>query len=193
MFWKRFPHIWLLSSLVVLLLFGAFEATYGRGDYSGDAISYLDLSRAISDGHWRLAFNSLWSIGYPLLLCLTHLTANLEPVCEWNSIHLLNLLILAGTYFSGLFLLDAILACQDVDREDRSYSRFIFAAYNCIFFAIELGMNLVSRVSPDMLVVCFYLLASGAALWMLKRACLSDGVLLGFALGLGFLAKAIFL
>jgi hypothetical protein len=191
MFWKRFPGIWFLPSLAVLLLLGAFEAAYGRSDYSGDAISYLDLSHAISEGHWKLAFNSLWSIGYPLLLCFTRLSPS--PVSEWNFIHLLNLLILAGTYFSGLFLLDAMLAYQDVERTNRSHSRFIFIAYNCIFFSIELGINLVSRVSPDMLVVCFYLLASGAALWMLKRPCLACGVLLGFSLGLGFLAKSIFL
>lgn len=195
MFWKRFPSIWLLSFLAILLVLGAFEATYGRSDYAGDAISYLDLSRAISDGHWQLAFSSLWGFSYPLLLCLTRILPLHTPVEEWQRIHVLNLFILAATWFAGLFLLDAILTYKNDSGifSGNSVSRLSLILFNCIFLPVELGLNLVSRISPDMLVACLYLLTSGFTLRMIRRPSVRTGLLLGLALGLGYITKAIFL
>jgi hypothetical protein len=195
----RIPRRWLLLPLVLLLLLGWFEGAYGRSDYAGDAISYLDLSRAISSGQWKLAFSSLWGFGYPLLLCFTRILPLHSPAEEWQRIHALNLLILIATWFAGLFLLDAIFLYQEAGdsapREDGRRRNVVLSliVFNCIFLPVEIGMNRVSRISPDMLVVCLYLLTSGLTLKMIRQPSRKIGILLGLSLGFGYITKAIFL
>ena len=52
--------LYVLLALPVLLL-GAIEGWYERTFYTTDAISYLDISRAIPRHEWKLVFNPLWS------------------------------------------------------------------------------------------------------------------------------------
>ena len=58
--------LYVLLALPVLAL-GAIEGWYKRTFYTTDAISYLDISRAIPRHEWKLVFNPLWSSGYPFL------------------------------------------------------------------------------------------------------------------------------
>ena len=58
----------LLAMLILTILLGAIEGIYGRVRYAGDAINYLNIASAIHAEDSKLAFNSYWSFGYPLLI-----------------------------------------------------------------------------------------------------------------------------
>src|SRR5580658_3122539 len=61
------PAFYEIAVSVLVLILGALEGWYRRTDFSTDAISYLDISRAIPLKDWKMIFNPLWSVGYPLL------------------------------------------------------------------------------------------------------------------------------
>ncbi|HEX3942381.1 MAG TPA: hypothetical protein VHX11_12920 [Acidobacteriaceae bacterium] len=176
--------------LLVALLFGGFEAHYGRSDYSQDAVCYLTLTHALEHHQWMLAGNSVWSVGYPVLILTAEQFTNHTPLAEWHAIHVLNLVILTATFLSFLFFLDS--ASEESPSAPRSSLALLTVALS-IFVSIELAINLVSRVSPDMLVACFFLLSAGQLLRMSKHPSSSRALLLGLTLGCGYLAKGVFL
>ena len=101
--WNRYVLHLILGLLVVTL--GAIEGWYQRTFYTTDAISYLSVSRAISNHEWKFAFNALWSSGYPFLIAIVRPLFPPTAQGEWLAIHVLNLLILIFAYVSFLYLL----------------------------------------------------------------------------------------
>ena len=185
-----------LIFVFVALPLGHIEGLYGRVDYTTDAISYLDVARAIHDGQWQMAFNPLWSIGYPLLI------AAMEPFFpstgdgEWRLLHLLNLFVFATAYASFIFFLRGLVSayqCASQKVVTAVVQNRLIVAGTALFLCSELCIDNVSRVGPDMLVTTFFLLALGLLSRLLDEPRTRTFILLGCALGAGYIIKAIFL
>src|SRR5260370_779166 len=93
-----------VSWLIVGTL-GAFEGIYGRTQYLGDWISYLNVSRAVSGLNWKGIFDPMWSPGYPVLVALARAIFPQTAEGEWNAINLLNWLIFLMAYGCWLYLI----------------------------------------------------------------------------------------
>lgn len=182
-----------LALLVVMLGLGAFEGVYGRGDYSQDAICYLTLAKAIHTGEWRLAANSVWSIGYPALIQAFDTFRGTTPLDEWKDIHRLNLAIFAVTFFSFLFLLSSFSRKAEHADQNRQLGLVVLLIVLAVFLTLEISVERISRVSPDMLVSCLFFLSAGMLLRIQQHATYLRTLLLGLLLGVAFLVKAIFL
>ena len=63
----------------------------------------------------------------------------------------------------------------------------------CVFVCVQVGFGRVSSIGPDLLVTCLLFLASGFVLRFTLHPSPHNGALLGLTLGLGYLAKAVFL
>ena len=186
----------LLLFLFIVLPLGLVEGWYGRVDYSGDAIPYLDMARAVHSGDWKLAFNPLWGLGYSLLIAASKPFFSATVYGEWNAVHTLNLLIYTAAFASFLFLLRTIArtftAAQGFELSLQSESRLMLAA-TALFLSGELCMDNVSRVGPDLLVSTLVLLALALLLRLIANPRPGTAALLGITLGFGYVTKTIFL
>jgi hypothetical protein len=179
----------------LIMVLGALEGWFKRTDFSTDAISYLDISRAIPAHDWKMVFNPLWSVGYPLLLALLRPLFPATPTGEWVAIHVLNFAIFIGAWLAFLYLLrsfdlshNSLTAQEGVQRRT-----FVFLAGACIFVSIQLCIDSVSRVGPDLLVTAFFFAATAMVVRLTARSSYGLAVLLGVVLGLGYWTKGIFL
>jgi hypothetical protein len=188
----------LLLFVFIVLPLGMIEGWYGRVDYSGDAIPYLDMAQAMHSGSWKLAFNPLWGLGYAILISLVTLLFPATPSGEWDAIHLLNLLIYTACYASFMFLLRSI--CQSTSHsgewqapEFRARENQLVLVGVGLFLSAELCMDTVSRVGPDTLVTALVLLSLGILLRLLDGPRPAAAIALGAVLGFGYVVKTIFL
>ena len=185
----------LLILLLIAVVLGALEGLYGRVRYSGDAISYLNVARAIHAGDWKLAFNPMWGIGYPLLVSGVSLLFPQTATGEWMAIHCLNLFIFAAALASFYFLVRVAVRTPRLRwiLQDSAAYRFLIVGAFTIFLSIELSMDNVSRVGPDMLVSCLMFLAAALLIKLEEKPELRLAVLLGLITGLGCSVKNVFL
>ena len=181
---------WFAPASLFVLVLGGIEGWYGKtvaGDvYGSDAVQYLDIARAFERGDLHTALNPLWSQGYPALLALARPLFAAGNSGEWNSIRLVNFLI-----FAFCWLCFAGLVRELLRGRKRSVVTIVGAV--CIFLTAQLCMDQVSRVGPDQLVAAVFFLVCTLLLRMLRRPSDRVSVVFGLALGVGFLAKAIFL
>ena len=188
--------LWLLPALTCLvLILGAVEGWFWRTDFATDAISYLDISRAIPARDWKMVFNPLWSVGYPFLLAIGRPLFPATPSGEWFSIHVVNLAIFLVAWFSFLYLLRSFdYALEELPLDiARKSARFLLIGGTCIFVAIQLCIDSVSRVGSDLLVSTFFFLATATLLRLLRKQSYPRALLLGAILGAGYWTKGIFL
>ena len=181
--------------LLLTLVLGAIEGFYGRTRYSGDAINYLNMVRALHAGNWKLALNPYWGFGYPLLISLMTPLFPSNPSGEWIAIHAVNLSVLAATYFSFMYLVWTAARSRSLQWivTDLRSERLLLIGSFLIFLAIELSMDNVSRVGPDMLVSCIVFACSSLLIKLQESANRGDAIRLGLLLGFGFVVKTIFL
>ncbi len=184
----------LLLLLAVTIVLGAVEGVYGRVRYSGDAINYLNIVRAIHVGDWKLALNSYWGLGYPLLISIVTPLFPTTPSGEWVAVHVLNVLILAATFGAFYWLTGTAAQALSLHTKLTPARRMvlILGAF-AIFLSTELAMDNVSRVGPDMLVSGIVFAAAALLLRLKEQPTAKRAVALGALLGLGFIVKAIFL
>lgn len=186
--------------LLGLLLAGALEGWYGRTDkgavYGSDAVQYLDMSRALSAGDWKLAMNPLWGLGYPLLL------SGLRPVFpagmagDLLSVRVLNLVIFAATWLSFWYLIRGLIpqGWKLVSQTGlRSRKNLLMFALICVFAATQICIDRVSRVGPDQLVAFLFFLTCGLLARMARQGKYVLAVLCGLTLGFGYVTKQAFL
>lgn len=177
------------ATLLVLTV-GALEGWYGKtvaGDvYGSDAVQYLDIARAFERGDLHSALNPLWSQGYPALLAFARPLFGAGNTGEWNSIRVVNLLIFAFCWLCFVGLL------REMWR-GRPRSTVMTLGAVSIFLTAQVCMDQVSRVGPDQLVAAIFFLVCMLFLRMRRMPSAQLGVVLGLALGAGFLAKAVFL
>lgn len=186
-----------ISMVVLLAVLGVAEGWTRDPLLASDAISYLDISRAISHFDWRMAFNPFWGFGYPLLLAMVRPLFPATPQGEWNMIHVLNLAIFLATWAAFLFLLRSLpVGSGGGSPQEANRNRvFLKLAAFAIFLALALCMNGVSSVEPDLLVACIFLFSLGLMLRLVNaptsgRAAIL-GLVLGLILGLGYWVKNI--
>jgi hypothetical protein len=181
--------------LLIALILGALEGWYGRVRYSGDGIAYLNIVRAIHVGDWRVALNPLWGLGYPFILAVATSIFPATPTAEWKALFVVNLSIFIATFFSFFYL---VLTAADTGtlrwiRHDGMAVRYLLLGAFTIFLPIELSMDNVSRIGPDLLISCLVFLASALLLKLKEHAHTRAAIALGAVCGAGFVVKNIFL
>jgi hypothetical protein len=188
----------LIHATLIILFLGAVECQYGntdRGDiYGSDAVQYLDIARDIQHHDFHSALNPLWSQGYPALLAAARPLFPTGPVGDWRDTRVVNFVIFIADYLAFLFLFTGLLRLRKSD-EDKS-NVFLWSAALAIFLITQICIGQVSHVNPDELVTTLFFLASGLLVRILNPSVKKPvwlGLLLGLTLGLGFLAKAVFL
>ena len=184
------------AALLLLLILGAIEGWFTRTNFATDAISYLDISRAIPAGNWKLVFNPLWSAGYPLLLSVVRPFFPQTPGGEWLAIHVLNVFIFLATWIAFNYLLESPLSkdsAKPFKEEIQARLGFLRFAALFIFIAIQLCIDSVSRVGPDLLVTMLFFFSVAIMLRLLHKPELGRAAALGCVLGLGYWVKGIFL
>jgi hypothetical protein len=172
----------ILASLLILTL-GALEGQFGntdRGDiYGSDAVQYLDIARAIEHHDFHSALNPLWSQGYPVLLAAARPLFAGGPVGDWRTTRTVNFAIFSADYLAFLFLLTGLLRSRKtVELDDSNRTVFLWSAALALF------------------VTTLFFFAAGLLVRILNPSAsktLRLGLLLGLTLGLGFIAKAVFL
>jgi hypothetical protein len=192
----RFP---LIAITILVLALGALEDWYAPtsvGDlYGSDAVSFLDVSRAIQRGDWRSALNPLWSQGYPALLAIARPIFKPGPVGDWWAIRTLNLVIFGFCYVCFAFLIVTCLGRLDPEKKGFSARTWtmVLASGVCIFIGAQLCLDQASRVGPDQLVAALIFLACALLLKLLNEISWSRSIVLGAVLGAGFIVKAVLL
>ena len=195
-----FLELLIHASLLILFL-GAVECQYGntdRGDiYGSDAVQYLDIARAFQQHDFHSALNLLWSQGYPALLAATRPLFPAGPVGDWRDTRTVNFAIFTADYLAFLFLLTSLFRLRKShEHDDPRRTIFLWSAALAIFFVTQVCIGQVSHVNPDELVTTLFFVACGLLVRIFNPATrkpLRLGLLLGLTLGLGFIAKAVFL
>ena len=203
----------LLVSALVLTL-GAIEDIYGNTDsgdvYGSDAVQYLDIARAINRHDWHSALNPLWSQGYPALLAMARPLFPAGPSGDWTDTRAINFAIFTANYLAFLWLLRLLIGPiveRDPNAEDASgrgvaaanvpRKLFLWMTSLSVFVSTQVCLGQVSRVNPDELVTVLFFCACGLLICILRKdrmkTALRLSLLLGVALGIGFLVKAVFL
>jgi len=193
---------------VILFALAWLEGWYKRTDFSTDAISYLDISRAIPLHEWKMIFNPLWSVGYPLLLAVARPFFAADANGEWLSIHVVNMAVFVATWCAFLFLLRTLTAAIPAIANREQARLFLFVAGASIFASIQLCIDSVSRVGPDLLVSTLFFTGTALVLRLVAsassrtgsgskagsgRAVWKQAILLGVTLAAGYWVKGIFL
>ncbi|HEY9125921.1 MAG TPA: hypothetical protein VIM62_02285 [Acidobacteriaceae bacterium] len=193
----RFAAFYQPAVTVILFVLGWLEGWYKRTDFSTDATSYLDISRAIPLHDWKMIFNPLWSVGYPVLLAAARPFFPESASGEWLSIHVVNMAIFAAAWCAFLFLLRTLVAAIPETANRERARLFLFLTGACIFASIQLCIDSVSRVGPDLLVSTLFFIATALALRLIasisKGAAWRNAALLGVTLAAGYWVKGIFL
>lgn len=181
-----------IVSWAVVGIAGLTEGVYGRTEYLGDAISYLNVSRAVSALDWAQIFNPMWNPGYPALIALARAVAPSTADGEWYAITLLNWIIFLGAFAAWRYLIRAaIMLWAPASAALDKHPAAVWTT-SCVFLGCNLGLDKVSSVYPDLLVTTLFLAAAGQLLCLFKYRRSRSAVLLGAALGLGVWAKGVF-
>jgi hypothetical protein len=175
---------------VVVLALGAIEGRYGRTDggdvYGSDGVQYLDVARAFARGDFKSALNPLWSQGYPALLAIVRPLFRAGPDGDWAATRWLNFGVFCFSWACFAWFVRTLL-------KGRERAGMVWVGAVCVFVAAQICLDQVSKVGPDQLVAGVFFLVCGLVLRLAKRSSVGLGTVLGLALGVGYLVKAVFL
>ena len=194
------------SSLVVVgcriicVGLAVLEAWSQRNFINEDGISYLDMSDALIRHNWHLLVNPIWSPLYPMLIGLA--TWITHPSARWEVplVHALNFVIFLAALASFEFLLRQVVGILKHDGDQTNTGlppRVPVWAWQLLGYGLfawsTFGMIWAPRmVTPDLCVATFIYIDSGLLLSLRTESTrFRNCLLLGFALGLGYFAKAI--
>ena len=190
--------LWIACWLVALLL-GLVQLWVVRRVLNGDNTQNLDMAGAIARGHWGEAINGLWSPLYPMLLGLA--LKIFRPSRSWE-IPFAHLVVNSAVYTAALgcfsfFLLGLLRAHRNAasnasSAESESFPEWAWITLGfALFIWTTLQMIHLVFLNADLCVAAFVYLDAGLLLRIrLKPAGWRAYLLLGFALGLGYWAKA---
>lgn len=181
----------------IAVVLGALHAWAGRHTMNPDGISYLDVADAYWGGNWKEAINALWSPLYSWILGLARVICEPSPYWEFTVVHLVNFAIYLVALASFEFFLKEFLryrhGVRDGGSQDSSSGLPDWVYYTlgyALFLWSSLNLITLSPVVPDMCGAALVYLASGLILRLYGREdTWKECSLLGFILGLGFLAK----
>lgn len=180
---------------IALIAIAAARVWFCRYEMTPDSMSYLDIGRAIADGHFTAAINSYWSPGYPALISPFFRVLHPNAYWEFPLIHAINLLVFAAAIAAfHIFWREALQWHRTlINYRDGEIPEGAFWAIGYAIFGIAaLNVITVGLVGPDLLVGAFGLLAGWCAMRFRRIPGVSPALLLGFVLALGYYAKAPF-
>jgi hypothetical protein len=194
--WSGFLNEPLFTFCLVAAVLGAVSAAAARFAMNPDGISYLDIADSIIRHDWRNVVNGHWSPLYPLLLAVCLEILNPPPAWESTVVHLLNY----GIYLATLAVFTRFLkrvtdyqigpeAAYNTGLLPRRTAWYAFA-YS-VFVLATLHMISLGLVTPDLCVALVLVSCADLVLSVQQKSnALRYRVLLGVALGLGYLCKA---
>ncbi len=188
---KRFE---LLAQTGVVLA-GLRCAIAGRNLAVGsDGLAYLDVARAYLRHDWSLAVNGYWGPLYPWLLAVALRILHPSDAYEFATVQAVNFLIfLLCLYAFHKFW----YSVADWNRQHKGDGTSLPDAYplGWLFLGYTLFLVkvtwFVNAVAPDVLVASVVLLIANQVLEIDRCKRVTDYVVLGLLLALGFYAKAI--
>lgn len=183
----------------VTLSLGAAQAWASRFTMNPDGISYLDIGDAYWRGDWHNAINAYWSPLYSWILGLFLKVVKPSPYWEYPLVHLVNFLVFAATVASFEFFLSSFVAQQQSRNRELHHQGEMGLSptlWHLLGYAVFISTSLamVARpwvVSPDMLVFLFTCLDCALLVRIRCDPTRRNFLLLGVALGLGYLSKAV--
>jgi hypothetical protein len=188
---QRKLNAWI--ALLVVGAAGAVESLYGRTQYLGDWLCYLNVSRAVTAHDWRSIFDPMWSPGYPILVGLVRLIFPATAAGEWYAICLLNWILFLAFYAAWQYLIREVIAQLSPTLASEEDRPAILWTTTAIFLTFGLCFDQASRVSPDLMVSALFILASAQTLRLMRRPTAKAALVLGLILGAGCWTKGIFL
>ena len=175
----------LLSAFALFLAFAQTWTT--RGLWDPDGVSYSDIAKAYLRGDWHNALNSYWSPLYSWLLAIGYVV--FRPSMRWETFvsHAINFLAFLGALLAWNWLLNEWERWQGPPQH-----RILVevAGFSVITWA---GLHLVGLgfTSADMIVLALTFVLAAVLVRVRRGAAgTADFLIMGLALGFGFLAKA---
>lgn len=159
-----------------------------------DAVSYLDTADAWRAPGWRAAMNGYWSPLYSWVLAGAAAIFRPSRSAEYALVHAVNLALFLLSFAACALLVRELLRDAGHDTQDGSAMSWSPRQLTTIALVLWTWMALTQLViwmeSPDLLVASATFVAAAMLVRLRRSVRLSDGFLLGAALGCGYLAKA---
>ncbi len=180
------------------LLCGAVLCYTTRFYLNGDAIAYVEMGEALRYG-WLMGLGNLtYSPGYGVLLGIGQMLLHTDPFTEIELLRVVNFLILVLALWCCDRLMLQVNRELETERTEEWQPLPLIAA-NAIGYSMFLVAALiwvrVRLLSPDLLMLCFVLLAMTILLWIRRNPespFHAKHILLGCTAGLGYLCKSWF-
>ena len=180
---------------LALIAMATVRAWFTRYAFDGDSSAYLDIARAIAEGHSAVAVHPYWSPGYPVLVSFFLWLFRPNAYWECPLVHLVNLLVFVGTLASFQLFWSEVRLWHEKYVENRDAEiplpAFWALGYSIVSIA-TLSIVTVARVGPDLLMTAFCCLAGWSVLRLRRVPSLISASVLGCVLALGYYAKAPF-
>jgi hypothetical protein len=179
---------------VCAVLFAIAETIVARNVTNPDTLGYLDVARAYLSRDWPMTVNAYWQPLYSwLLLAVIGVT---RPSLRWEipAIHFLNLaifLVCLGAF--EYFWTGLSKKVSNAGNDHPALPAFVTWILGYALFTWLWIAHLLPHPKPDLLVATMAFVQAGLITRLLMEDCSSTkrSVLLGAALGVGYLCKAI--
>jgi len=181
---------------------GIIQAKSGRHLMWYDGPSYLDIADNYLKGNWDAAINACWSPLYSWVLGIALFAFKPSPYWEISLVKFVNFAIYIFALISFDFFLNQIIAYsknKNKQKEDINSTLkkpdwvWISLGYT-IFIWSSIVWILVHRDSPDMMVAALVCLSTAFVIRIaMSPLDWNNYVILGFILGLSYLAKSFML
>jgi len=190
---------WLwVACWVLALLLGLAQVWASRFILKGDSMSYLDIARAISRGHWGEALNAHWSPLYPTVLGLALRVVGPSTGSEILFAHLVHFAFYVGALWCFSFFLRSLLDAHrsaDSKASSAGFHALPEWAWITLGFALltfsSLQLTHLVLLNPDLGVSAVVFLAGGLLLHIrAKPTGWRIYLILGVLLGLAYWLKA---
>jgi hypothetical protein len=180
-----------LACVVVLLLLGVVQALLYRRTLNPDGVAYLDLSDSVLAGRWGDLVQGYWSPVYPVLLAMARALGGRGALDEPLIAHVVNL---AG-YAFALVAWGALM--KRLGQRGTGIPPFdsalgVAVGYGVFGWAI-LWLTSLHFVTPDLWLAGWIFAAAAAMLRHRDDESWKAPVMLGAALGAGYLTKSVLL
>ncbi|MGH7563283.1 MAG: hypothetical protein ACREK5_02540 [Gemmatimonadota bacterium] len=161
-----------------------------QGFMNPDGISYLDVGEAWLKGDWEAAVSAYWSPLYAWILALALRAAQPSPRWEFPVVHVVNFAIYVFALVCFAFFWRELMRRRLED--DQTFPSWAWIVLGlALFLWSSVVLVEVRHVSPDMVAAGFVYLAAGSLLRLRDETRdVRVFLLLGLALGLGYLARA---
>jgi len=196
---KEHRWLWLHAACgSVAVALGLLQSWVNCHAMQSDGISYLDMGDAYLRGDWQMAINGYWSPLYSWLLGVALRVIKPSPYWEFPVAHLVNFIVYVCALAAFAFFLREVISWHRARADKLSGGErvtlpgwaWLVLGY-ALFMWTALDLITLRYVTPDMCVAAFVYVTSGLIVRM--RRGLSgwlNFVMLGVALGFGYLAKA---